>query len=437
MRRIMKYYLSLIICCLILFLAFEGRAQTFSLGWFDRINPYGNPADLAAGGANYVIAYRLEPDYEINMEAYLKEAAKQRLQVVLDLRDIVANLHNGSEWQNKLTAIAITYGQHAALAGWFIAEKPYLNPQYPLANCQIAHTILKQHSDRPIYIVFDRNDLGVNNPTNYAAVYDVMMADLGMTVQGQAEFTGFSSWKYATIQARQQAAALGKPLHSVVPAVGQVSGMEWNYRLTTLSEQRFMVYYSILAGEVGGVAFWARHYLMESIATPDAYIYDGPQWFKDVGLPIGLEMQSYRRALANGPIAGGVEDHHTDIISRVYQDPQTRKYYLLSLNTASGEAADVHFTLNLPTLFKHAAAMAGNGSQIAITNNAFEDSFKGYHVANYELLPAVRSCQDIIDEGCGIVGDLDLDCYMSVADIAIFADSWLQCSDPANQACQN
>lgn len=410
------------------------------MGWFDLVNqdlnPFHDPADIAATGANYVAAYRFWPDYGQDIEDYLSAADQQGLVVVLDIRYVVDNLNTGTGWEAVLTDAAVTYGNHPALAGWFIAEKPASYPQYSQLNCQTAHDIIELHSDRPLYMSFAQGDLAVNNPSNYSAAYDVMMTEFGSASQGEVEFADMSAWKSASMQARQQAAALGKPFHNTIQALGDVSYMGWDYRLPTKREERFMVYYSILAADADGVTFWAHQYLEDSAVTDDVYIYDGPQWLKDVGLPVGLELRSYVRALDAGPVAGGVSDGNAGINSQVYRDPVTRKYYLLSVNEASADVAGVTFTLDLPVSFTYAMPMSGDGSWIPIAGVSFGDSFSGYQVNNYELLPAVRTCQDIMAEGCGMAVDLDSDCYVTVSDIAVMAESWLNCNDPANDACE-
>jgi len=40
------------------------------------------------------------------------------------------------------------------------------------------------------------------------------------------------------------------------------------------------------------------------------------------------------------------------------------------------------------------------------------------------------------DEGTEIQGDLNGDCYINLADFAIMAAQWQQCTDPANSACE-
>ena len=429
-----------IVCCLWFVIPSVVLAQSFPVGWFDLVNqdlnPFHDPAEIAATGANYVTAYRLWPDYGQDIQNYLSSAAQQGLFVVLDIRYVVDNLNNGTGWEDVLTDAAIAYGNHPALAGWFTAEKPAMYPQYSLLNCQTAYGILKSQSDRPVFMVFAPGDMDVNNPGNYSGTYDVMMMEFNPAGQAEAEFAEMLAWKNVSIQARQQATVSGKPFYSIIQAVGDVSYMGWNYRLPTKQEERFMVYYSILAANSDGITFMAHNYLKDTTLTEDVYIYDGPQWLKDVGLPVGLELRTFVRALGAGPLGGGVNDGNADVSSQVYQDPTTRKYYLLSVNEESTDLASITFTLDLPVSFAHAMPMSGDGPWIPIVGDSFSDNFSGYEVNNYELLPTVRTCQDIVDEGCGVVGDLDSDCYVTVVDIAVMAENWLNCNDPANDSCE-
>ncbi len=46
-----------------------------------------------------------------------------------------------------------------------------------------------------------------------------------------------------------------------------------------------------------------------------------------------------------------------------------------------------------------------------------------------------NSCSEVINNGFGLVGDLNNDCRIGIADFALMASGWLICNDPADPAC--
>ena len=53
----------------------------------------------------------------------------------------------------------------------------------------------------------------------------------------------------------------------------------------------------------------------------------------------------------------------------------------------------------------------------------------------FELPPA--SCQEVWNDGFGMDGDLNEDCYMDLLDFAIFAEDWFRCNDPCDPNCED
>ena len=45
------------------------------------------------------------------------------------------------------------------------------------------------------------------------------------------------------------------------------------------------------------------------------------------------------------------------------------------------------------------------------------------------------SCQEVIDQGYGLAGDIDCDCYITMADFADIASDWSKCVDPCDPNC--
>ena len=149
-------------------------------------------------------------------------------------------------------------------------------------------------------------------------------------------------------------------------------------RLPTYREDRFMVYYSILAADVDQIANWAYYRLEQAEAVPtDPYPYDGNQWFQDVATPLTSEVNTYTNAINNGVIVGAVAVNNNSVEAKRYHDPQTNNHYLLSVDT-DYDSENVTFTLDSADQFQYARPMCEDGIPIPIVNGVFSDSFNDF-----------------------------------------------------------
>ena len=71
---------------------------------------------------------------------------------------------------------------------------------------------------------------------------------------------------------------------------------------------------------------------------------------------------------------------------------------------------------------------------IQITNNAHEWASGVNFVEIVSAEPA--NCLDVWAGEYGIEEDLNHDCYVNLADLAMFASNWLRCNDPADTNCE-
>mgnify|MGYP003779543977 CR=1 FL=1 len=56
--------------------------------------------------------------------------------------------------------------------------------------------------------------------------------------------------------------------------------------------------------------------------------------------------------------------------------------------------------------------------------------------AEFDLELVSPKCQDVIDAGLLLVGDLNEDCHVNLEDFAVFAANWALCNDPTRpQEC--
>ncbi|HDY64742.1 MAG TPA: PEP-CTERM sorting domain-containing protein, partial [Phycisphaerae bacterium] len=128
-----------------------------------------------------------------------------------------------------------------------------------------------------------------------------------------------------------------------------------------------------------------------SPAYPDEpYPYDGRQWLDDVWEPQAAEINTLGPVLQNGRVDNAVSDNAYDVRASVYQDPDTGKYYLLTLNETTGSEMPT-FTMDLedPPGEKFISAtplFEGARPAIPIITTQFSDTFSQYEVHVYELM---------------------------------------------------
>ncbi|MFA6175388.1 MAG: hypothetical protein WC765_02275, partial [Phycisphaerae bacterium] len=59
--------------------------------------------------------------------------------------------------------------------------------------------------------------------------------------------------------------------------------------------------------------------------------------------------------------------------------------------------------------------------------------FTDFQYSSQEV--TINNCSDIWKYNHGIVGDVDMDCYVNMKDVASFVNSWLDCYDPNTVNC--
>ena len=379
----MKRVLIILICLVVA--SFQASGQTFSVGWFDWF-PDSPVSDVAGTGSKDIVAYNHDSIVDQVLEDYLDSAAAAGMQVILDVRFWS---HNGVAMATNLENLSATYGSHPALKGWYTADEPYLSGVAP-SSFQAAYDALKLNCDKPVYMAFNTSDILYNFDSTLQNAHDVgMYLDYRISI-GDPEFDviKMEAWKGWMDDGSSQSSALGKTFMTVLPAYGQNPNYPtWSARLLTKGEIRFQANYSILAADAEGVYFWGHDITQQAVADPSLpYPHDGPQWLEDVGNPLSEELTRYGKAIDAGSIAAGVFDNKADINSKVYQDPETGQYYLLSVNENTGSESAT-FTLNLPVQFTFALPLYEDGAPvISIASGQFSDSFGDYGVHNYALL---------------------------------------------------
>ena len=362
--------------------AVDSFTGAFPVGWYDSLAVPNDPTGIAAHGGNVSVAYWGSSDASLR-NAYLYYAAEAGVRVIMEIDPALITAEDVAGIRN----IVSTYDDHPAVAGWYTYDEP--NPDIvPLSMLQTAYDAIKLESSKPVTICIAGPESG--SPVIYKTAYDLFFGDWYPARVGQVEFTGMGGWKGKMNTDNAQAKLADRPWWSLMS--GWSSDAGGIYRLPTYNEARFMNYYS-LSEDAAGLLHFAYYRTGTGYGSPaqptEPYPHNGQQWLDDVWVPLTGQANTLGPALQNGKVDGAVSDNTPDVRASVYQDPDTGKYYLLTLNETTGSETTM-FTLNLnPPGKKCISAVPlfeGARPAIPIITTQFSDTFSEYEVHVYELM---------------------------------------------------
>jgi len=359
--------------------------DVFRVGWFDWM-PEHPPSEVARAGCDVVLTYNNGSIYDDRIQAYLDSASESGVDVILDVRTLA---HNGRAKAGELAAFAKKYGGHPALIGWYIADEPYQGP-VAVEDYKAAYDALSQNSDKPVSMAFNEGDILFKHIGVLGDAHDLgLVLDYRINeTHSELPRDRLDQWKERMDLAVEQERKLGKPFWVVLPAYGaNPKYPTWNWRLLTADELRFMSTYAIVEMDAKGILFWALAVARETVARPELpYPQDGNAWMRDVGVPLCDELNLYAGAIGAGPITDGVTNDCAAVKSRVYRDPDSGIYYLLTVNTSS-EPLSVTFRLSLPETFGFATPVNEDQTPSQkVAEGVFSDEFTPYEAHNYQLI---------------------------------------------------
>ncbi len=358
----------------------------YPVGWYDSMRATGDPILIAGHGGNVTLAY-WGSSSAVHRQQYLDNAAAVGVRVIMEIDPALIAAEDAAGIRNVVS----TYNDHPAVAGWYTADEPYWVWSIPVSTLQIAYDAIKQESNKPVVICFSEPGVERGAPVTYKTTYDQFFIDSYPFCSGELEFTYHRDWKGDMQRAHQQSLLADRPWWSVMEGWADEGDETSGYRLPTYNETRFMNYYSLSEDPAGLIHF---AYYRAGHSTPahpeDPYPYDGRQWLEDVWEPQAAEINTLGPGLQNGKITGAASDDAWDIRTDVYQDPDTGKYYLVTLNETTGSETPT-FTVDMenPPGEKFIAVtplFEGAQPVIPIIGHQFSDEFSQYEVHVYELM---------------------------------------------------
>lgn len=337
--------------------------QEFPLGWIDRVERPQTPAKVAQEGINFLIPYTQSYDRP-TIETYLNNARQNGIKVFLEpYREPVRN-----EDAAAVAEFVRTYKNHPAVAGWYLYDEPAANKVSP-QTLEISYQAIKaEDPNHPIAIVFASSQTA--KVPQYLNAMDIYMIDRYPLFYGKPEFDNlhnFGQWM-------QQAASYAgdKPFWPVLQGYGEGEDgkPQYNRRLPTAAEERYMFYTAVLAG-ADGLLFYGHHLTQQS-------------WIDSVLNPLIAEFRGFL-PIVNANLVAKPLVNRADIQAVLYQVPSSERYLLIAVHHGKGQV-NVTFNLestNLTNLSN--IKVVGQNKQVELQKNSLIDSFDSYNVRIYEL----------------------------------------------------
>lgn len=373
--------------------------------WYDSTSWDSGISNLADVGVKKMMPYTGQDFNDANLSHYLAIAQAEGVGIIFDIQWLVGCRNHTEPNLVRLEEIVETYHDNSAIVGWYIADEPY--PHNPaiggepnVTKCENAYNIIKEYSNKPVYVTFNLADIDGDSPYNFRNAYDVMIIDeYPFYMDEVTEFNSIESWRNLWGRAIEEAEACDKRLIGAIQGFGNAFPGVFYNRLPTYNETRFSVFYSLLSG-CENIIFWSYYRLLDSPATDDLYPYDGYEWFNGEGsyvggnaavaVPIIEELALYHDAMNSPVLTGAITGFSDGIVGEVRHDPYTNKYYFLSMNT-NGSSVNATFTITLSNGWSHLVPLYGSGGNVSITYNQFNVSYNAYQVKNFELVHAVQA----------------------------------------------
>ena len=339
----------------------------FPLGWFDDIRNTNTLAEIANEGMNIVMPY-VRTSNDAQIMAYLDTAEQVGIKVLLEIpRPIIK-----AEDTDAITQFVRKFKNHPAVVAWYSWDEPEVTRLSPKILKKAYDAIKAEDSSKPIAVVFVKLD-GIEQ---YLDALDIFMWDKYPVTYGSPEF-GSSEWsKLAAWFNRADFLSTGKNgFWFVMQGYGekQDGTPQFNKRLPTYGEERYMLYSAVLSG-ANGLFLWTHYRSQQS-------------WIDSVLTPIVREFHNYIPAIEAGKIVDRLQVDSSNVRVALYQDPTSQSYFLVAINHGKSQ-------LNATMLFKKEtrtkfARVLKEKRCVRFTHvdgkTIFRDKFNPYAVHIYDL----------------------------------------------------
>ncbi len=347
----------------------------FRLGWYHHLTGIGRLPEIQKTGAPLVIPYHDEA-----LTPFLDRSQHLGLDI---LPEIPRKLIDDQDYA-AVAAYVAEHDGHPAIIGWYLADEPGLKTKVdwsPPVMAEVAKAI-RSRSDKPIYLCFSYKEMDQGDPLRYRDSFDVMLVNhypyVLNQLGGAKAVKDLAYWKALIAKTNETAKELGRPWLNITQAIGPRKGKEHQgWRLPTVDEARFQLYWSVLHDAEGAIYFcyyWAR---AVQPAEGEPYAEDGRTWLASVIPTVINEFEPLAAALLpRHAIADGVTCSNQSVLARLYRDPGDGSSVLVIANTTP-EPQQARLTLaqdtaTEPELIVGGTPVSRDGDGLALTLAAHE-----------------------------------------------------------------
>jgi hypothetical protein len=341
------------------------RNLPFFLGWYDDIiNIDVSNQVYYSKGIDLLMPY-VGKAKKGTIQAYLDAAKKVGIKVLLEIYRPLVESENISEVKNFIR----TYKNHPSVYGWYLYDEPEVKQPSPLSPdllTKVYQAIKVEDQSKPVALVFGDNSLDKITP--YANAMDILMWDRYPCEEGVSEFEWVRDYRENLYGVFAIANIQRKLFFNVIQAY---SSHDYNKRLPTKAEFRYMFYLSVITG-ADGLLFWMHP-------------WSSPSWNESVLYPTIKEFRDYIPAIVRGEdLSNPVQVNRSDIEVKLFPIPNTKKFVMIAVNH---NPTQINFTVKLSQRLAGKSAVSMNNK--TITNLSTQASFNvilnPYEVHLYQI----------------------------------------------------
>lgn len=337
------------------------RSLPFLLGWYDNINNIDVPIKVSSRGIDLLMPY-VEKESEIKIQAFLDASKITPIKILLEIPRTLIKSENISGVKDFIR----TYKNHPSVYAWYLYDEPEMEQPTPLSPNllkQVYTAIKEEDKSKAVALVFSK----IDKIEPYSDAMDILMWDRYPCTQDVAEFQWVSYYRETLYKVMSLADIKNKKFLNVLQAYGN---NQFNRRLPTKAEFRYMFYLSVLVGS-DGLLFWTHYRSSYS-------------WNESVLYPTIQEFRDYIPAIIRGEDSKNlVQVSHSNIEVKLFSIPNTTNFVMIVVNH---NETQINFTLKLP---QKLASKVVTFNQKPITKLSIEGNFsnllKAYEVHLYQI----------------------------------------------------